>query len=234
MSADAQSAIFSPAAFDRPFYFIVVLWGERFRNYFLDLCLASTLSPRNIPALQPSRRSKFLIATHPEDWAAMRDTPMFRLLEGYVEPVYIEMPPCPTIHSGYQHMSTGHRIACEMSTSRQSLRGDPDAGLHALGRQRRASARARPLVAPSSSSPPRCVSARSLSWRTCTISASFLAKLAAAWSLPSFISGWQMAYAAVNGFHSETLAYEWEHPWYHGHQPGCVVARARRGRHRTA
>ena len=78
MSADAQSAISSPAALDRPFYFIVVLWGERFRKYFLDFCLASALSPGNIPALLASRRSKFLIATRPEDWAAMRETQMLR------------------------------------------------------------------------------------------------------------------------------------------------------------
>src|ERR1700728_3552289 len=115
MSIDAQSAISSPPALVRPFYFIVVLWGERFRKYFLDFCLASALSPGNIPALQAARRSKFLIATRPEDWAAMRDTPTFRLLERYVEPVYIEIPPCPVGHSGYQHMSTGHRIACEMA-----------------------------------------------------------------------------------------------------------------------
>ena len=115
MPVDVQSAVSSPAALDRPFYFIVVLWGERFRNYFLDFCLASALSPGNMPALQTSRRSKFLIATRPEDWAAMRDTPMFRLLERYVEPVYIEIPPCPPGRSGYQHMSIGHRIACEMA-----------------------------------------------------------------------------------------------------------------------
>ena len=29
-----------PAPLDRSFYFIVVLWGERFRKYFLDYCVA--------------------------------------------------------------------------------------------------------------------------------------------------------------------------------------------------
>ncbi len=56
---------------DRPFYFILVLWGERFRNYFLDLCLPTLLSPRNLPALATRPRSKFLICTRPHDWAAM-------------------------------------------------------------------------------------------------------------------------------------------------------------------
>src|SRR5271163_3301927 len=70
---------------DRAFYFIVVMWGERFRSYFLQFCLASLLSPGNLPALDPSRRSKFLIATSPDDWAAMRRSEMFRRLERYVE-----------------------------------------------------------------------------------------------------------------------------------------------------
>ena len=55
MPVDAPSAIQSPATRERPFYFIVVLWGERFRNYFLDFALASALSPGNIPALHASR-----------------------------------------------------------------------------------------------------------------------------------------------------------------------------------
>lgn len=35
----------------RPFYFVVVFWGERFRSYLVDFCLPSLLSPHNIPAL---------------------------------------------------------------------------------------------------------------------------------------------------------------------------------------
>src|ERR1700677_550261 len=113
MSFDAQSAVSSPATLDRAFYFIVVLWGERFRNYFLNFCLASALSPGNIPALKTSPRSRFLIATRPEDWAAMRASEMFGLLKRYVDPVYIEVPACPSGRSAYQHMSIGHRLACE-------------------------------------------------------------------------------------------------------------------------
>ncbi len=74
MPVASESAIMSPAAEadDRAFYFIVVLWGARFCKYFLEFCLASALSPGNLPALKSSRRSKFLIATRPDDWAAMR------------------------------------------------------------------------------------------------------------------------------------------------------------------
>ena len=69
--ADTERTSSSKAA-DSPFYFIVVVWGEEFRTHFLRFCLASLLSSGNIPALDIARRSKFLLATRPEDWEAMR------------------------------------------------------------------------------------------------------------------------------------------------------------------
>jgi tetratricopeptide (TPR) repeat protein len=107
---------------DRPFYFIVVFWGERFRNYFLDLCLPTLLSPGNLPALATAQRSKFLIWTRPDDWAAMKASPIFRLLEQYVDPVFSELPPCPVDPSPIRqavlfvlHMGIGHRRGLEMA-----------------------------------------------------------------------------------------------------------------------
>jgi hypothetical protein len=100
---------------DRPFYFILVLWGARFRNYFLDLCLPTLLSPRNLPSLTTRGRSKFLFCTRPDDWAAISASPIFQLLERCVEPVYIEIPPCPPGVSGCVHMGIGHRRGCELA-----------------------------------------------------------------------------------------------------------------------
>ena len=95
MSAASEGEMPLSGPLDRPFYFIIVFWGQAFRNYFLECCLASILSPGNIPALNTSSRSKFLIATRPDDWAALRNAANFKLLERYVEPVFIEIPPCP-------------------------------------------------------------------------------------------------------------------------------------------
>src|SRR5208282_1900176 len=100
---------------ERPFYFICVLWGERFREYFLEYCLPSLLAPGNLPALSTRSPSKFLIATRPEDWAAIEATAVFRAVARYVTPVFIEIPPCPPERSGCQHMGTGHRLGCEMA-----------------------------------------------------------------------------------------------------------------------
>jgi hypothetical protein len=103
------------AALDHPFYFIVVLWGERFRDYFLDLCLPTLLAPGNLPALATRQRSKFLICTRPDDWTAMQASPVFRLLERYVDPVYLEIPSCPPGVSPCVHMGIGHRRTCQMA-----------------------------------------------------------------------------------------------------------------------
>jgi hypothetical protein len=100
---------------ERPFYFIVVLWGKRFRDYFLDLCLPTLLSSRNLPALKTRQRSRFLFCTRPEDWAEIKGSAVFQPLEHYVDPVYIEIPPCPPGVSSCVHMGIGHRRGCELA-----------------------------------------------------------------------------------------------------------------------
>lgn len=95
----------------RPFYFTVVFWGEVYRRYFLDLLLASLLSPNNIPALDPDRKSKFLIVTTQADWDALQSEPLFQEMRRYVEPIWFEMtPPGPKDHK-MRVMSQGHKIA---------------------------------------------------------------------------------------------------------------------------
>jgi hypothetical protein len=210
MSVTAQSAVATPVL-DRPFYFIVVLWGDRFRNFFLDFCLASLLSAGNIPALAASRRSKFLVATRPEDWVALQDSPMFRLLARYVELVYIEIPPCPPGRSGCQHMGTGHRLACEMAHRDQAYAVllTPDCMLSdgSIARLQELAQQGTQLVI-----------AAALRFGE----EPFFAHLREIGAVPAEgqvptgqplpITARQMVYAAVNGFHSETLAYEWDAP----------------------
>jgi hypothetical protein len=71
----------------RLFHLITVVSGQAFSKCFLEYCVASLLSPGNLPALKSRQRSKFLIATLPSDWAFMNSTPIFRALTRYVEPV---------------------------------------------------------------------------------------------------------------------------------------------------
>ncbi len=201
----------SSAVLNRAIYFIVVLWGERFRTYFLDFCLASLLAPGNLPALRTSPRSKFLIATRPEDWHAISRTAIFRLLERYADPVFIEIPPCPPGRSGCQHMGVGHRAACDMAHRDQAYAAvlTPDCML-SDGSIARLQELARSGV--------ELVLTAALRFGE----EPFLAHLREMGALadvdrgatgtPLVISGRQMVYAAINGFHSETLAYEWDAP----------------------
>jgi hypothetical protein len=200
----------SSATLDRPFYFMAVLWGERFRRYFLEFCLASALAPGNIPALDASRHSKFLIVTRPEDWAEISGSEIFQLLKRYVEPVYVEIPPCPPGRSGYQHMSVGHRIACEMTHRDKAYAVvlTPDCML-SDGSVARLQELAR--------SGAQLVVAAALRFGE----EPFFAYLRDAAALPTencrsqaplAVTPRQMVHAAINGFHTETLAYEWDAP----------------------
>jgi hypothetical protein len=196
----------------KPFYFIIVLWGERYRNYFLEYCLPSLLSPGNIPELRTERPSKFLIVTTPEDWSAIAETPIFNKLKQHIEPVFVEIPPCPAGRSGCEHMSSGHKLACNMAYHDQALGLvlTPDSML-SDGTAARLQDLARagtelvvvaalrfgeePFFAHLSSMGVIPLQRRSDS------------------AQPLVISGRQMAHAAVNAFHPETLSYEWEGPY---------------------
>lgn len=93
----------------RPFYFTVIFWGNVYRRYFLDLLLASLLSPNNIPALNPARKSKFLIVTTRADWDALQPEPLFQEMKRYVEPVWFEMPFPKEDELKMLVMSKGHK-----------------------------------------------------------------------------------------------------------------------------
>lgn len=198
-------------ALERPFYFICVLWGERFRGYFLEYCLPSLLSPGNLPALSTRSPSKLLIATRPEDRAAIEATAVFRAVSRWVTPVFIEIPPCPPERSGCQHMGTGHRLACEMAYRDRAYGAvlTPDSMLSDGSISR--------------------LQALALTGVELVLTAAlrfgeepFLANLRDIGAIPAAsrsasgaaltISGRQMVLAAVNGLHSETLAYEWDAP----------------------
>lgn len=93
----------------RPFYFTVVFWGAVHRQYFLDLLVASLLSPNNLPSLNPARKSKFLIVTTRADWDALQSELLFREMRGYLEPLWFEMPFPQEGENKMLVMSKGHK-----------------------------------------------------------------------------------------------------------------------------
>jgi hypothetical protein len=105
----------------RPFYFVVVVWGREYRDYFLEYCLPSLLSPNNIPALDGKRPAKVLFATTAEDWDAMRGTAIFRELEKHAEPVYVELPPKGD-RPYWLHSIVGHKMCCDITARDKAYR----------------------------------------------------------------------------------------------------------------
>jgi len=83
----------------RQFHFMVGFWGKRYRDYFVDLCLPSLLSPGNLPLLRAADGHCYFIATTREDWDAIQELPIFQRMRQHVEPKFIEItlpPEVPT------------------------------------------------------------------------------------------------------------------------------------------
>jgi hypothetical protein len=194
---------------ERPFHFIAVVWGRSYCDTFLDYCIASLLSPGNLPALATRARSKFLIATLPVDWEYMSATPIFARLKQYVDPVFIEIPPCPPGQTACVHMGVGHKIACDMAHRERAyiVILTPDCML-SEGTVRNLQNHAEKGI--------------ELVWVAALRFAEepFLAHLKS-WGLvpkearrqtsaPLVISGADMVLAGINSLHTETLAYEWD------------------------
>lgn len=98
----------------RPFYFIIVVWGDRFINYLVRYCLPSLLAPENIPALSNNTINKFLFCTTNADWARLQNETSFKLLAQYITPVFIEIPLPPPGTPSCVHMGVGHKLATEL------------------------------------------------------------------------------------------------------------------------
>lgn len=104
----------------RPFYFNCVFWGKTYRQYFLELLVASLLSPQNLPALNPARKSQFLIVTTIEDWNALQSERLFLNLKDFVEPVWFEMPFPQNDEPKMLVMSKGHQLVSSRTFADQA------------------------------------------------------------------------------------------------------------------
>ena len=97
----------------RPFYFICVFWGRQYWQEFCRLCLASMLSPGNIPSLDEDIRqtSRFVIVATRQDWEEVQDDPTFILMRQHIEPLFIELPSPDADDNKMNVMSQGHALA---------------------------------------------------------------------------------------------------------------------------
>jgi len=187
---------------NRGMYFIVVLWGERFRNYFLDYCLPSLLAPGNIPALENKTKSKFLICTTEDDWLLLWRSRSFEFLTKHIEPVFLRIDPLPKGGHVHLHMSKAHHDACDYVQQKRGcamfLQPDTMISDGAIVALQKHSAAGKKLVI--------CAAIR--------FAEEALFRNLEIVKVPVLsLSPRKLAAAAIVSMHPETAAYEWKAPY---------------------
>ena len=101
-----------PAAVPLRTYIAVTFWGEEYRQYFLKFCLASLMSPNNIPGIQDKSSARLLIATRDDDWRALQSDPIFVAAKQHIaiEHVRHEAPLDVSNDNKMFAMSQGHKL----------------------------------------------------------------------------------------------------------------------------
>jgi hypothetical protein len=114
----AQNDTSGNSEHSRTINFVVVFWGEKFRRYFCDYCLASLMAPQNLPFLATAEgrrvKGKFIICSTKDDYAALATEPQFARLKRVVEVVLIDIG-YPGKTDAMLHMSKGHKAALQRS-----------------------------------------------------------------------------------------------------------------------
>lgn len=75
----------------KPFFFIVVVWGDAYVDMLLQVSLRCFLSPQNIPGLSNLDASKFIFVSTKKDYLKISQSAIFKQLETYIEPMFLEL-----------------------------------------------------------------------------------------------------------------------------------------------
>jgi len=201
----------------RPFYFVVVVWGERFRNYFLEYCLPSLLAPGNIPSIVLRRPAKYLVATTQADWEVMQRTAIFATLKRYVEPVFIELPPCPPERPYWFQNIIGHKLCCDIVYRDKAYRlfSSPDA-IFSDGSVARMDQLARAGVEVVLKLTVPC-SDEAAAFTTLDALGMLPKKSARDTGEPISLSGRQLSSALMQSMHGHSIVNEWDAPYFCGY-----------------
>jgi hypothetical protein len=205
----------------RPFYFIVVCWGESYTNFLFNFCIPSLLAPQNLPALHNRGKNKFLIATTEQDWQRMQSLTAFQTLKEYAEPVFVPLPPCPEGESSCVHMGIGHKSATQIAFEARAysvlLTPDlmlSDGTMAAVQRHAVSGIQVVLVAALRFGEEPLFKHLESLG---IAASESRLGDE----GRPLIATGRQFVAAGIKSFHSETLRYEWEAPYFSTFPVAC-------------
>ncbi len=91
-------------------YLGLTFWGEEYRRYFVDFCLASLLAPGNIPAIKDKRSARFLIATTDRDWAELQSESLFAAAKALIAVEHVPFTSGANWDARMASMSEGHRL----------------------------------------------------------------------------------------------------------------------------
>lgn len=199
----------------RPVDFGVVFWGREFREYFLEFCLASLLSPNNIPIVENRTDSRFLICTSREDWDCMQSHPLYRLLAQTIQPLWVELPSHSAGDTKIQRMSMGHKLMAELMHARQAYGSFiyPDT-IFADGVVAEAQHLARSGKKVVLANCPRFANERLLTELTTQgVKRS---------GEPIVLQADELIGVTLSHIHSETLRYEWNAPYFYSRSPVAV------------
>jgi len=105
----------------RPFAFMIPFWGQRYRDYFVDLALPSVLAPNNLSLLRAEDGHSFLMATTAADRRAIEHLPIMERLRAHATPQWIEIdaPADGSYFTTIRHLGRCLRILVEAAFERR-------------------------------------------------------------------------------------------------------------------
>jgi hypothetical protein len=95
-------------------YLGVTFWGDEYRRYFIDYCLASLLAPGNLPGISDKSSACLLVATTNSDWAQLQGEPAFAAVKGLIRVEHLPFSGATDAHGRRMLvMSEGHRLLAQ-------------------------------------------------------------------------------------------------------------------------
>jgi len=98
-----------------PFYYVMVVWGEKYVESLLKVTLPCVMAPRNLSALSNLEESRFLIITTPEDEPKIADAPIFSSLRDTITTQILTPPWLDHDLPYFLKAARGHMMAAELA-----------------------------------------------------------------------------------------------------------------------
>lgn len=99
---------------DKPFYFIVPVWGEEYVKMTIKVLLRSCLSINNIPAINNLKKSKIIFVSDQTSYQSIAESEIFVLLKQYIEPLFIPID-IKKNNNKYTHQTIAYMYGTEQA-----------------------------------------------------------------------------------------------------------------------